>query len=138
MIFKWNFALTVDFDGSVAVGGSSSKFLATVTGLDIWVIIQFLDYGKSASVSQLAKGKSRNLQKLLKYFNGATTFVSNILLSACVLRIVCVFLPIIFVTQKIYLLLICCYLPCNYQQHYFHSHHHSIYLYDNSTNYLMS
>ena len=43
--------------------------------LDISKIIQFLDNDKSSSISQLIKGKSRALQKLLKYFNGTTSCV---------------------------------------------------------------
>ena len=36
---------------------------------DISEIAQFFDHDKSGSISQLTKGKSRDLQKLLKYFN---------------------------------------------------------------------
>ena len=56
-------------------------------------MIQYLDHDKSSSFSQLIKGKPRGLQKLLKYFNRATTSASNILLSFGVL-------PIIFVLHS--------------------------------------
>ena len=48
------------------------------------------DHGKSTSISQLIKGKWRNLQKLLKYFNETTTSTSNVLLSAGALHIILV------------------------------------------------
>ena len=38
------------------------------------------DHDKSSSISQLINSKSRNHQKLLKYFNGTTTSASDILL----------------------------------------------------------
>ena len=46
--------------------------------LDTSDITQYLDHDKSSSISQLIKGKSRDLQKLLKYFNGTTTSASNL------------------------------------------------------------
>ena len=36
---------------------------------------QHFDHDKLSSISQLIKDKSRDLQKLLKYFNGITTSV---------------------------------------------------------------
>ena len=53
-------------------------------------LYNFFDHDKSSSISQLIKVKLRNLQKLLKDFNGTTTFSFNAILSAGVL-------PIIFV-----------------------------------------
>ena len=44
-------------------------------------VTQSSDHAELSSVSQLIKGKSGNLQKLLKYFNEITTFVFNALLS---------------------------------------------------------
>ena len=58
--------------------------------LDISDIINYLDHDKSRAISQLVKGKSRDLRKLLKYFNGTTNSAFNILLSFRVL-------PILFV-----------------------------------------
>ena len=46
---------------------------------DISDITQFFVNLKPSPISQLIHGKSRNLQKLLKYFNGTTTSASNIL-----------------------------------------------------------
>ena len=56
--------------------------------LNISEIAQFFDHVKASFISQLFK--SRNLQKLLKYFYRTTTATSNLLLSFRVL-------PIIFV-----------------------------------------
>ena len=66
-------------------------------------IIQFLDHKISSSTSQLIKGKSRNLQKLLMDFNG-TTIVSNALLSSDTLPIIFVlysreFLALVFLSS---------------------------------------
>ena len=43
----------------------TGRFAGTVGVLDISDIIQYLDHDKSSSISQLIKGKSRDLQKLL-------------------------------------------------------------------------
>ena len=40
--------------------------------LDVPDFIEPLDHKKSSSISQLIKGKSRDLQELLKYFNETT------------------------------------------------------------------
>ena len=48
--------------------------------LDISDITQYFDHVKSSSISQLIKGKTRDLQKLLTYFNGAITSRFNLLL----------------------------------------------------------
>ena len=45
--------------------------------LDILDIISVFHHNKSGSVLQLVNDKSRNLQKLLKYFYGIATSVSN-------------------------------------------------------------
>ena len=55
--------------------------------IDFSDIIHSFDNDKSSSISQLINGKSRDLQKLLKYFNRATTSASNILLSSGVVPI---------------------------------------------------
>ena len=71
---------------------------ATLGVNNISKVVQFFDHDKSSSISKLIEVRSRDLQKLLKYFNGTTTSVSDVLLLAGVL-------PIIFVLiQTIYLL----------------------------------
>ena len=50
--------------------------------------MHYLDHYKSISISQLINGKSRDLQKLRKYFNRTTTSASNVLLSIDVLLII--------------------------------------------------
>ena len=80
LLFIWNVALVV------VVGAGLAPTTATV--LDISDILQFIDHGKSGSISQLIKDKLRDFQKLLKYFNGTTTSVSYLLLSAVVLLVI--------------------------------------------------
>ena len=89
VLFIWNNALVID-----AAATRLSPDIAAVS--DIPYIIQFIDYLKSSSVSQTIKGKSIDLQKLFKYYNGTTTSVPNVLLLSYVV------LPIIF---ALYLLL---------------------------------
>ena len=60
---------------------------------------QFFNHDKSSSISLLIKGKSKDLQKLLKYSNETTTSAFNVLL------LICVF-PIIFVLYSKDLLVI--------------------------------
>ena len=66
---------------------------ATAAVSNITDVIQLFDHDKSSSISQLIKGKQRNLQKLLKYLNGTTTFASNVLL-LCVSYYFCLILKI--------------------------------------------
>ena len=75
-------------------------------------IIHPFAHDKSSSISQIINGKSRNLQKLLKYFIGKTTSVFNILFD-----LVCSLLILSYI-QKIYLLLFYFYLSY-YHNHYF-------------------
>ena len=53
--------------------------------IDISYIMHSFEHDKSSFISQFLRlfhsSKLRNLRKLLKYFNGATTSVSNVLLS---------------------------------------------------------
>ena len=65
--------------------GLASGLPGTAGIFDISDIIYSFDHDKSSSVSKLINGKSRDLQTLLKYFNGTTTAASNILLSSGVL-----------------------------------------------------
>ena len=86
MLFIWNDAPVARVASTAEIGG-----LAGTAGvLDISDMIQYVDYGKSSSISQLIKARSRDLQKLVKYLNGIATSATNILLSFGVL-------PIIFV-----------------------------------------
>ena len=100
------------------------RLATTAAVLHISEIIHSFEYDESSSISQLIKGKSRNLQKLLKYFNGTTQ-------ALCLMYYYCLVCPLLFssYTQKIYLLLSCCYLLCNYQHHYFHSHLYLLHFY---------
>ena len=61
-------------------GGLAPGLVGTSGVLDISDITQFFYHDKSSSIFQLLKGKSRDLQKLLKYFNGITTSAFNLLL----------------------------------------------------------
>ena len=72
----WNVAPVVYVDSMARTG----RLAGTAGILDISDIIQHLDHDKSSSISQLIKGKLRDLQKLLKKFNRITTSASNILL----------------------------------------------------------
>ena len=91
------------------------------------VILQFLSHLKSSSISQLINGKSRDLQKLLKYFRGTTTSSFILLALSGVLPIFCLilkrftwcsFVVIYLITITITFILII--------------------IYNNSTNFLMS
>ena len=104
--FIWNVALAAHVASLVGLGRST----ATAAVIDILDIMQCLDHDKSSSISQLIISKPRDLQKLLKYFNGTTTSVYNVSLSACVLSI-------IFVLYTKYLLVLLCY-------YLFHNHQH--------------
>ena len=50
-------------------GGSASGSPGTLGVIDISDIVHYFDHDKSISISQLIDGKSRGLQKILKYFN---------------------------------------------------------------------
>ena len=71
-------------------GGLVSGLAGIVSVIDNSNFIHSFDHDKSSSTSELINGKSKNLQKLLKYFNGTTNSMSNVLLLSGVL-------PIIFV-----------------------------------------
>ena len=64
---------------------------ATAAVLDIPEITHFIYYGKPSSISQLIKGKSRGLQKLLKCFYETATSVSSLLVLAGVPPVIFVF-----------------------------------------------
>ena len=65
-LFIWNVAIFVSIASLAGLGGLAG----TAAILDVSDIIHSFDHEKSSSVSQLIEWKSRNLQKLLKYFNG--------------------------------------------------------------------
>ena len=90
-LFTWNFASVVAVAATSETDGLAFLLLATLSVLDISDITQFFVHLKSSSISHLINGKSRDFQKLLKYFNGIATSASNILLSFDVLPIVFIF-----------------------------------------------
>ena len=89
-LFIWNIAEVICVSAAARTGGLALELAVTAGALDISDITQYLDHDKSSSISQLINGKSRDLQKSLKYFNGATTSASNLFSLSGVL-------PIIFV-----------------------------------------
>ena len=73
VLFIWNVASVVDVAGSAGVGGLAAG-LAVIAGfLNISDTMESFDHNKSSSISKLIKSKLRDLQKLLKYFNGKST-----------------------------------------------------------------
>ena len=62
--------------------GETASGLTAVSGvLDISNVTQLLDHYKARSTSQLIRGKSKDLQALLRYFIRATTSIFLMLLS---------------------------------------------------------
>ena len=80
MILIGNVAPNVDIAGLAKA--------AAISLFDISDVIQFPYHDKLNVILQLIKNKSKDLQKLLKYFNLTTTFVSDVLFSSCVLSII--------------------------------------------------
>ena len=72
-------------------GGLAFGLPAIIGVIGISDIVHSFANDKSSPTSQLMKGWWSDLQKLLKYFNGTTTFASNILLLFGVLPINFVF-----------------------------------------------
>ena len=64
---------------------SAGLFPSTSGVLGISDITQYFDHVNSSSISQIIKGKSRDIQKLFKYFNKTTTSAFNLLLVSGVL-----------------------------------------------------
>ena len=95
--FIWNIVPVVNFSALAGVGRTAPGFAVTAAVLDIWDILKFFDHDKCSIYLQLIEDNSKDLQNLLKYFNGTATFVSNVLLSACVL-------PVIFILNSNYLI----------------------------------
>ena len=89
VLFTWNIAPIVFVGGTLSL---AAELAGTPGVLDISELTQSPDHDKSCSISQLIKGKSRDYQKLLNYFNETTTSVSDVLsLLAGVLPIIFVF-----------------------------------------------
>ena len=80
----WNIVSVVCVAALVWAGGLAFGLADTAVALDISDITEFFGHDKTSSTSHLIKEKLRNLQKLFKYFNETTTYVSNILLPAAV------------------------------------------------------
>ena len=80
--------------------GSLAAGLAGTSGIfDISEITQCFDSDRLSSIPKQIKGKSRDLQKIPMYFNGTTTFVSNLLVLAGVF-------PVIFILYSNNLLVV--------------------------------
>ena len=105
-------------------------FGTALNALNISLITQFLDHGKSSSISHIINGKSGDLQKLLKYFIGTTTSAFNLLALSGVL-------PITVVLYLKDLLVVVLVLFTLFPSPYLHFHHYLFHLYNNSTNLLM-
>ena len=97
-LFIWNVASVVCISSTTGTGGLASGLRDIAGVIDTSDIIYSFDHDKSSSILQLIKGKSRNLHKLLKCFNGTTT-AFHVILSSSVL-------PIIFVLYSKDLLVI--------------------------------
>ena len=74
-LFIWNDALVVDIAASAKANrlafGLPANEAVLYTSDDMKVLVQ----DKSTSISQLTKGKLKDFQKLIKYFNGTTSSV---------------------------------------------------------------
>ena len=78
VLFIWNVSPAVCVDWTRLVSELQAELAGALGVFGISEIMQ--PSSKSKSVSQLIKGKSRDFQKLLKYFNWTATFVSTVLL----------------------------------------------------------
>ena len=99
----WEIKISTIYLKSCTVNVSAMARLGelAITGAVLYFsdFTQFFNHDKSSSISLLIKGKSKDLQKLLKYSNETTTSAFNVLL------LICVF-PIIFVLYSKDLLVI--------------------------------
>ena len=80
--FRYLFEMLLHFfflDPTPGTGGVALGLPAIADFIDLSNNTQDFDHVRSSSMLQLINGKSRNLQKLLKYFNGKTTSASDIL-----------------------------------------------------------
>ena len=83
----WNVAAILCIARTSWTCGLAYGFGGTLDIIAISDTTYSFDHDKLISISQLIKEKLRDLQKLLKYFNRATTSMSNILLSFCLIPI---------------------------------------------------
>ena len=88
MLFIWNIVLIVSVAVPACIGGLAPGLAATSGVLDLSDITQSFNHDESSSISQLIKGKSRHLQKLLKYHKETLNFMFIILSLAGVLPII--------------------------------------------------
>ena len=72
-------ASVVHVAGSDGVGVTASGLAATAAVINISYIIRSFYHDKLSSISRLIKGKSGDLQKLIKYFIRSTIYVANVL-----------------------------------------------------------
>ena len=79
-LFVWNSAPVVCIASLTWTGGLALGLPAIAGVIDISDTIHSSDHDKSIPIWQLINGKSRDLQKLLKYFNGTTISAFNIFL----------------------------------------------------------
>ena len=87
MLFVRNVALVGLIGGTRSVVETPAGLASTSGVLYTSVITLCVDHDKSYSISQLIKGTSSDLQQLLGDFNGITTSVPNLLLTAGVLLV---------------------------------------------------
>ena len=85
LLFISNVPSVVDHSATCAIDELAVQLVETSALLNISDITQSSDHLKSSSISQFFKDKSIDLQKLLKYFNGTTTSLSNTSLLAGVI-----------------------------------------------------
>ena len=100
-LFISNVAIVVNSSGRCAIGVLIAGLAGASALFNISGNKQSIDHAKSSSTSQLIKGKSRDLQNLLKYSNGPTTVMFNA-------RLLTAVLSIIFALCSKYLLACCC------------------------------
>ena len=84
----WNVPAVVCIAAATTTGGLASGLPCTAGVTNISDIIHSFDHEKSSSILQLIKSKSRNLQNLLNYLNGTTTYAFKVLLSSDALSII--------------------------------------------------
>ena len=74
MLFVSNVKSVVDPSGRRAISGLAAGLAETSALFNILNCTISSNRVKSSSISQRIKGKSRDIQQLLKYFNETTTF----------------------------------------------------------------
>ena len=74
-LFIWNVFPVVCIAATFTTGGLASGLQDTAGVIDISEIMHPFGHDKSSFFSQLINGKRRDLQQLLKYFNGMTFYL---------------------------------------------------------------